>query len=76
MTEPRMTKKTNAQTVRASEARSIEAGAVRMPGGLLPKEAAAALVELLDSGYAPSKNGVISKALIDAWKRRKNPRGC
>lgn len=63
--------KSNAQSVRESEARSIEAGAVRMPGGLLPPEAAAALAELLDAGYAPSKNGVISRALISARKRLK-----
>lgn len=55
--------------VRESEARSIDAGAVRVPGGLLPPNAAVALTELLESGYANSKVGVISKALIEVRKR-------
>lgn len=63
--------KTNAQRVRESEARSIRAGAMRMPGGLLPAEAATALTELVEAGYAESKTGIISKALIAARKRVK-----
>lgn len=68
----RMTKNTKPQTlaerVRASEARSIEAGAVRMPGGLLPADAAQALAKLLETGYAQSKTAVIARALIEASK--------
>lgn len=61
--------KTLAQRVRASEARSIGAGAVRMPGGLLPAEAATALSDLVDAGYAASKTAVIAKALIETRRR-------
>lgn len=63
--------KTLAQRVRESEAKSIESGAVRMPGGLLSAEAAVALSELVDSGYASSKGAVIAKALLSAHKRHK-----
>lgn len=59
---------TSAQRVRASEARSIETGAVRMPGGLLPADAAQALADLVASGYAPSKTAAIARALLDAQK--------
>ena len=52
--------------VRASESRSIAAGAVRMPGGLLPADAAEALDQLVNSGYALSKTAAIARALIDA----------
>lgn len=55
--------------VRASEARSIHAGAVRMPGGLLPADAAAALDKLLTAGYARSKTQVIARALLRAAQR-------
>ena len=51
---------------RAYEARQIEDGAQRLPGGLLPAEAAQALQQLLDAGYADSKSGVIARALIGA----------
>ena len=51
---------------RAYEARQIEDGAQRLPGGLLPAEAAQALPQLLDAGYADSKVGVITRALLDA----------
>lgn len=60
-----------AQRVRESESRSIEAGAVRIPGGLLPAEAAAALTELVEAGYAISKATVIARALIEANKKQR-----
>lgn len=63
--------KTPAQFTRESEARSISEGAVRMPGGLLKPDAAEALSLLLDAGYAESKNGVITKALLRERKRLK-----
>lgn len=60
-----------ADRVRKSEAKSIEAGAARMPGGLLPADAASALDQLLANGYSGSKVGVIAKALLDAQKKLK-----
>ena len=69
MNAPLKTPKTLAIRVRESEARSLEAGAVRMPGGLLQADAAHALSVLLESGYAGSKTAVISKALIAAHKK-------
>lgn len=69
LTEPQP--KPLAQRVRESEARSIDAGAVRMPGGLLPADAAAALNELVETGYAASKTAVIAKALLAVRKRPK-----
>ena len=71
MTESKNSSKPLAQRVRESEARSLQAGAVRMPGGLLQADAAQALAELLDAGYAEGKTAVISKALIAAHKRLK-----
>ena len=59
---------TPAQRVRASEQRSIDAGAVRMPGGLLPPEAAQALDALVGAGWAPSRTAAIARALIEAHK--------
>jgi len=44
---------------------------VRTPGGLLPADAAVALNELVESGYAASKTAVIAKALLEARKRLK-----
>lgn len=63
--------KSPAQRVRESETRSIDAGAVRMPGGLLPADVAIALNELVESGYAASKTAAIAKALLSARKRLK-----
>ena len=71
MTGHQQNPKPLAQRVRESEARSLEAGAVRMPGGLLQAHAAQALNDLLDAGYADSKTAVISKALLEARKRQK-----
>lgn len=49
----------------AYENRKLQAGAQRIPGGLLSPEAAAALQTLLDRG-APSKTAAINQALIAA----------
>lgn len=57
--------------MRASEQRSIAAGAVRMPGGLLPADAAQALARLVAAGYAPSKTAAIARALLAAEKSQK-----
>lgn len=72
MNEEKKNVKPLAQRVRESEARSLESGAVRMPGGLLQANAAQALVELVEAGYAEGKTAVISKALLEARKRLKN----
>ena len=58
--------KTAQQSVRESERRKIDAGGMRMPGGVLSSEAAAALADLLRTGFATNKTAAISKALIDA----------
>ena len=50
---------------RAHEARQLQRGAVRLPGGMLPPEAAEALESLLAAGYARSKVGAIARALIE-----------
>lgn len=54
--------------MRASEQRAIDAGAVRMPGGLLSTEAAQALDALVAAGWAPSRTAAIARALIEARK--------
>ena len=54
---------------RAHEARQLQRGAVRLPGGMLPPEAAEALESLLAAGYARSKVGAIARALIEASGR-------
>lgn len=55
-----------ADRVAASRARAIAAGARRMPGGILPPEAAAALEKLKQSGYADSATACIARALVAA----------
>ena len=54
---------------RASESRAIERGARRIPGGLLPPEAAAALDRLQATGYGASAAQCIARALIEAAAR-------
>lgn len=60
---------TLAERVRASEARKIEAGGRRIPGGVLSAEAALALDNLKALRYAKSATACISKALIDAERK-------
>ena len=55
---------------RAFEARQIERGAQRIPGGMLPADAAHALGQLLEAGYAQSKVGAIARALCEAAQRQ------
>ena len=59
------------QRVRDSEAKSLESGAERLPGGLLKPDVALALKELLDAGYATGKTEAISRAILEAKKRLK-----
>jgi hypothetical protein len=62
---------TQAERNRASEARKVDAGGRRIPGGVLPPDAAAALDSLQATGYAPSATGCIARALLDAASRAK-----
>jgi hypothetical protein len=57
---------TQAERARKSEARKVREGGRRMPGGVLPAEAAQALAALEGAGYAPSATGCISRALQEA----------
>lgn len=50
---------------RAYENRKLQAGAVRIPGGMLSPEAAQALAKIMAKG-APSKVAAINQALIAA----------
>jgi len=54
---------------RANEAKRIAAGGRRLPGGVLPADAADALAELQDAGYAPSATACIARALVEAARR-------
>jgi hypothetical protein len=51
---------------RANEAKRIKAGGRRIPGGVLPADAAAALSKLQQSGYADSATACIARALVAA----------
>lgn len=56
---------------RKYEQRQIASGARRLPGGLLPPEAARALDTLRARGYAGSLIGCIARALVETATRRK-----
>ena len=51
---------------RANERKRIESGARRLPGGVLPADAVAALDKLRAAGYAQSSVGCIARALVAA----------
>lgn len=57
------------ERVRASEARKIEAGGRRLPGGMLPADASTALDSLQTRGFASSAAGCIARALVEASER-------
>jgi hypothetical protein len=59
------------ERVRASEARKLDAGGKRMPGGVMPAEAVAALEKLQAEQYAPTASACIFRAVIDAAERIK-----
>lgn len=61
--------KSQADWSRANERKRIAAGGRRMPGGVLPSDAAEALAALQRDGYAPSATGCIVRALIEATKK-------
>lgn len=64
---------TPSQRVRRAESALKARGGRRMPDGHLQPDAAQALADLVQAGYAPSQVAVISAALLDA--RRKVKRG-
>lgn len=64
-----MSKNPAPRHTRSYEARQIAQGAQRLPGGLLPPEAAQAMERLLDADYGASKVAVIARALLDADER-------
>lgn len=62
---------TPSERVRSSEARKVQVGGRRMPGGVLAPDAAAALDSLQASGYAPSATACIARALVEADSRKR-----
>lgn len=54
---------------RANEAKRIAAGGRRLPGGVLPADAADALATLQNAGYAASATACIARALVEAARR-------
>ncbi|HEY4530124.1 MAG TPA: hypothetical protein VIG97_07325 [Luteimonas sp.] len=64
-----MNPKSASEQVRASEARAVERGGRRLPGAIIPPEAADALTRLLANGYAESATGCIARALVEARDR-------
>jgi len=61
--------KTLSQRVRDSEQRRISSGARRIPGGILPADAAQALDALRAAGYESSYARVIARAIIEAHRQ-------
>ncbi len=64
---------TPAARVRASEDRKIAAGGRRMPGGVMPADAAAALDVLIAEGYGNSASSCIYRAIIEAAEQFQPP---
>jgi len=62
-----------AERVRASEARKIKQGGRRMPGVVMPPDAAAALDKLQAAGYGDSASGCIFRAIVEAAERLPEP---
>jgi hypothetical protein len=58
-----------AKQVRASEARKIKAGGRRMPGGVMPADAAEALDKLHAAGYGDTISGCIFRAIVETAER-------
>jgi hypothetical protein len=65
--------KTLASRVRDSEARKLQAGGRRMPGGVMPKDAAEALDILQREQYGDSASACIFRALIEAAEKFRKP---
>lgn len=63
-----------AERVRASEDRKIAAGGRRMPGGVMPADAAAALDVLQANGYGNSASACIYRAIVEAAEQFQRPR--
>lgn len=66
-------RKSQAARARDSEARKIAAGGRRMPGGVMPPDAAAALDVLQRNQYGSSASGCIFRAIIEAAERFQEP---
>jgi len=69
-----MVKQTDKPVRRAAgtEARKIEAGGKRMPGGVMSAQAADDMQHLVDALYAPSRLMVIERAVGEARQRLKS----
>lgn len=65
------------ERVRESEARKVQDGGRRMPGGVLGSKAARALERLQAAGYASSATSCIARALLEAEQRlnKHRPKG-
>lgn len=70
-----MSKETDspAERVRASEDKKIAAGGRRMPGGVMPADAAAALEVLLANSYGRSASACIFRAIVEAAEQFEPP---
>lgn len=62
--------KTPDERVRDSEARKVKKGGRRMPGGVMDLNTSDALEYLTRTRYAMNATQCISRAIIDAAKRR------
>lgn len=62
-----------AQRARSSEARKLQSGGRRMPGGVLSPQAAADLQTLQERGYASSATACIVRALREAASESPQP---
>ncbi len=60
---------TPAERVRASEARKVAAGGRRIPGGVMPADAAEALAKLEREAYGDSASKCIFRAIVEAADR-------
>ena len=59
---------------RAYERRLIDGGSRRMPGGILPPEAAIALDALMYRGYETSYVRCVARALVEAGRSKASSR--
>jgi hypothetical protein len=66
---PKKPTATAAERVRASELRKIRDGGRRMPGGVMPADAADALGVLQAEGYGDSASTCIYRAIVEAAER-------
>jgi len=60
---------TNYQRVRRAKLKAVAAGGRRAPDGIMPKDVAQAIDELIDADYAGNSFGVVCAAVLDAHKK-------